>query len=950
MNLKFNFLSLLVSMVMIFYSVSLSAQTTGTIAGSVTEKATKEGMIGVNIVLKGTSYGGASDVEGNYKIERINPGEYAVQVSYIGYKKVIYTGIKVQAGQTTKLNIQLEEEELTITQEVVVVGERPIFDIEQANSAVQIKSEDLAATPLQNVQSIAGSQAGITQTADGIYVRGGKPYETGYYVDGVSAKDPLAGTGFGLDLNVDDIDAVDVVTGGIGAESGATSGFVSVKTKEGSKDTHLKISHQRDYFLKGENNYDWSWNYDSWDGTLSGDFYPVTGLMSLLGLESPGELTYYSNFSYSGNDEFTKKPANQLHSSLYDSDFLAPKQDNRWSGSFKLTWKPKPSEKIFLSYRRSININQNSNMLRFVSLTGDVRPGYQYNFSLMPDNATTYTSDLNQTILGYTKTLSNTDFIDIRFARLFSKLRADANGRPWRADSLTEDYNPESIITDPISYWDGSTDNVVYVVQGDPYTVGLINKGISSVWHDHWAEEYTFKFDYTYQDLRTQFQTGFEHINSTYQWIDIRYPWIGAPIRPGAPSTQLGKSHEVWNVSPFNGGMYVSYKVSEKGFIGSIGLRASYFNSGSFAEDLIFSKTSTFPINKTFVDKYEKETIGIFGSHYWLRFLPKIKVSFPVSDNQMLFFNYGHSISWPQAYQLYSKIDENNVSRMGSDTRGNPTLKPETTVEYELGIRNQLSQNDALTIVAFTKDKFDYITTTGDQEISHDGTYYYTYKNDDYAKILGVEVTYLTRLTKDLRANASVSYQQASAKSSDFADFSVRKRDEITTKETFLPWDRPWMVKVGFNYTSPRDMEGVTGIFLSDWQVNLSSSFQSGKRYDKLTETGIDNTSGLMTYKTEPQNRSSQLAGWNYWTDLGAKRNIRFVGTNLVISLKITNLFNNKNSNIINPLTGEAYEAGDDYPGANPLKPHPFANNVNPFNPARYSAQRHIIMGVSLEL
>lgn len=949
-ELNFSKILMSLSLFLLTSSIVFSQTTTGSIGGKVIDKATKEEMIGVNILVKGTSHGAGTDLEGNYVIDKVNPGEYNIQVSYIGYKRVIYTGIKVVAGQRTVLNIALEEEELTIAQEIVVIGERPIFDIEQANSAVQVKAEDLSAAPIQNVQAIAGAQAGINQTADGIYVRGGKPYETGYYVDGVSAKDPLAGTGFGLDLNVDDIDAVDIVTGGIGAESGATSGLISITTKEGSNKTNFKLSHQRDYFAKGENKYDWSWNYDSYDATLSGKFYPITGILSLMGIENIGDLTYYANFSYSGSDEFTKAPAKQLHSSLFSTDFFAPKQDNRWSGSFKLTWKPTPSEKLFFSYRRSININQSANMLRFVTLTGDVKPGYQYNFALMPDNATTYTSDLNQTILGYTKTLSSTDFIDFRFARLFSKLRADANGRPWRPDSLTEDYNPESIITDPISYWDGSTNQIVYVVQGDPYTAGLYNKGISTIWHDHWAEEYTLKADYTYQDLRKQVQLGIEHVLSQYQWIDIRYPWIGAPIRPGAQSTQLGRSSELWNVSPFNGGIYASYRITEKGFIGSIGLRAAYFNAGSFANDLIYDEASPFPINKAFVKKYEKETIGMFGSHYWLRFLPKVKVSFPVSDNQMLFFNYGHSISWPQAYQLYSRIDEKDVSRLNGDTRGNPTLKPETTVEYELGIRNQLSQNDALTIVAFTKDKFDYITTTGEQEVSQNGIYYSTYKNDDYAKILGIEVTYLTRLSNSIRANASVAYQQASAKSADYSDFSVRKRDEITTKETYLPWDRPWMFKLALYYNSPKNMDGMLGAFLSDWQVNLSSNLQSGKRYSKLTPVGIDNTSGLMSYKTEPQNRNVLIAGWDFWADLGAKKYVKFSGASLVFSLKVTNLFNNQNSTIINPLTGRAYEAGDPYPGADPLKPHPFASTVNPFNPARYLPQRHIIMGVSLEL
>ncbi|MCA0447705.1 MAG: TonB-dependent receptor [Bacteroidetes bacterium] len=933
-----------------FTGTSLFAQNHGSISGSVVDKETKEPLIGVNIVLKGTYYGAATDIDGNYKIENVGPGEYNIQASYVGYQKVLQTGIKVLAGKDTKVKFALPVEMLSLDQEVLVIGEKPIFDIEQANSAVQVKAEDLTATPLQNIQQVAGNQAGIVQTVDGIYVRGGKPYETGYYVDGVSAKDPLAGTGFGLELNLDDIDAVDVVTGGIGAESGATSGFISVKTKEGGKEHKMKVNHQRDYFTDGETDRKWSWNYDSWDGTISGPLSPVTGLAGLFGKDL-GEVTYYTNFSYSGSDEFTKKPASQLYSSLFDNNTsLAPKEDNRWSGAFKITWKPEPTQKWFYSYRRSVNINQNSNMLKFVSLTGDLRPGYQYAFALIPDKATTYTSDLNQIILGYTQTLSSNDYLDFRVARVFSKLRADANGRPWRPDSLSEDYNPESIITDPISYWGGSTGDVRYVVQGNPKESGLYNKGISTTWHDHWAEEYTFKTDYTWQDQRVTFQTGFEHLLSTYQWVDIQSPWIGAPIRPGDATTQLGYAHEIWKVSPFNGGVYASYKIAEKGFIGSIGLRMSYFYPGDFADKLINNDKGTFPINPSFVNKYKKETVSLGGSNYWLRALPKVKVSFPVSDNQMLFFNYGHSISWPQAYQLYSKIDETDVSRLRGERRGNPTLKPETTVEYELGIRNQITANDALTVVAFTKDKFDYITTTGEQEIQHKNQYYYTYKNDDYAKILGIEVTYLTRITKELKVNSSVSYQQASAKSSDFSEFTSRKQDAITTKETFLPWDRPWMFKVGLTYTSPSEIDNWYGALLENWNINLTSNLQSGKRYDKLTADGIDNTTGLMNYTTLPTDRYSKLGDWWFWADLGARRNVNFQNFKMVISLKVTNLFDNKNSTVINPLTGSAYESGDPYPSYDPLNPHPLYTNVNPFNPARYLPQRHIVFGVSVEL
>ena len=38
---------------------------------------------------------------------------------------------------------------------------------------------------------------GAVQSSDGIHIRGGRNYETGFYIDDVSARDPLAGTGFG---------------------------------------------------------------------------------------------------------------------------------------------------------------------------------------------------------------------------------------------------------------------------------------------------------------------------------------------------------------------------------------------------------------------------------------------------------------------------------------------------------------------------------------------------------------------------------------------------------------------------------------------------------------------------------------------------------------------------------------------------------------------------------
>jgi outer membrane receptor protein involved in Fe transport len=67
-------------------------------------------------------------------------------------------------------------------------------------------------------------------------------------IDGVSVQDPLAGTGFGLQLSSNVLEEVEVITGGYNAEYGqATSGVVNVKTKEGSyKNYSFGISYKKD--------------------------------------------------------------------------------------------------------------------------------------------------------------------------------------------------------------------------------------------------------------------------------------------------------------------------------------------------------------------------------------------------------------------------------------------------------------------------------------------------------------------------------------------------------------------------------------------------------------------------------------------------------------------------------------------------------------------------------
>src|SRR5262249_45533566 len=150
----------------------------------------------------------------------VNPGAYIVDVSLLGYKTVEFTNTKVTAGDTTILNVKMEESALSIGQEIVIVGEKPLFNLEETQSNRSISGEDIKAAAAKSVQDIVSLQAGVVQADNEIHIRGGRTYENAYLLDGVSVQDPLAGTGFGLQLSPAAIKEVEVITGGYNAEYG----------------------------------------------------------------------------------------------------------------------------------------------------------------------------------------------------------------------------------------------------------------------------------------------------------------------------------------------------------------------------------------------------------------------------------------------------------------------------------------------------------------------------------------------------------------------------------------------------------------------------------------------------------------------------------------------------------------------------------------------------------
>ncbi len=139
---------------------NLSTQTS--IYGKVTDVETGEGLIWANIVLtkNGVFFTGtATDFEGNYNIP-VDPGTYAVKITYTGYPEKSITGVIVKANQSSKLDIQIEEGF------IIYCGHSeykiPLIEIENTTSKTEMTSEQIRNQPSKNITELIQSTPGVS--------------------------------------------------------------------------------------------------------------------------------------------------------------------------------------------------------------------------------------------------------------------------------------------------------------------------------------------------------------------------------------------------------------------------------------------------------------------------------------------------------------------------------------------------------------------------------------------------------------------------------------------------------------------------------------------------------------------------------------------------------------------------------------------------------------------
>ena len=925
----------------------------GSIRGKVSDNATHEGLVGVNVIIKGTYYGASTDIDGNFEIKNVSPGIYTLTFRLLGYKEVERTGLRVAADAATTVNMELQETALSLGQEVVVVGQKPLMDVAETQSTKTISADDIKRSAVENVKDVVAQQVGVVESDNEIHIRGGRSYENSYLLDGISIQDPLAGTGFGLQLSSNSLAQMEIITGGYNAEYGqATSGIVNVKTKDGTSKYDLYVQYKTDHWGLNNNSIS-NFNSDDYEANVSGP-EPITHyVLPAIGIKIPGEITLFGSFAagftdghvlwadrYEGGQliRFKINTPHRLNSSIFYGTRFAPRLSNNWYGLGKITYKPEQTLKITYAYNQSVTIDQNTQSLQTNLEYVEPNPGYQYQFQDLLGSANVYTHNSIVHTLSVTQTLSAKTYYDLKIAHFFTQLRADANGLYW-----TQYQEPIDVVSLPPEYYNTSSDTIG-IIPGD----GFYDFGNASTWHDHYFINDEVKFDITSNFTeRNRFKAGLDMNFQQMQLIDIYMPWVGV----------MGLNNDIYKVFPAMGSAYSQETITTKGMILNFGLRFDYWFPGKYVDDAV-KNPAVVTIPQEIRDKYYQDTYNFFGRRWKGRISPRLGISHPVSDNQTLFLNYGHFSKWPRPQFVYAKLSPSNA-KSTFQTFGNPDLNPETTVSYELGLRNQFTNDDVLTVTAYYKDIFDYVQTK-DVQISAAGLIgqnFITYVNSDYARSRGIEVEYRKRIGSWFNGSVSGSYSVVTGKSSSADEGLLVVSGDMfeVINETYLNWDRPLQLSANLSAYNNKG-NGIFGFgrgLLDDFQVYCRIFFESGKRYTPYYFTGSYAANGEPLYAPDNQNPYSKIGSNWFWVNLNFEKYFTVAGMDLTFMLEVKNLFNNLNAAIIDPVTGTAYVFGDPVPNSwnDPL--HPELNapiDPFPFNTARYLTYRNIKLGVSVKL
>ena len=183
----------------------------GKISGSVTDEETGQPLIGTNIVVVGKGIGAATNTTGQYTIEKLLPGEYLLEFSYIGYKNSEIQAVKISPENTVQLDVKLELADLQLNEIIVTPGQFAVMGKEPTVRQT-LTRQDLQTVPFgEDIYRAITRLPGVTANdfSAKFTIRGGKNEDVLVLMDGQELYEPFHLKDLdGGSLSIIDIEAI----------------------------------------------------------------------------------------------------------------------------------------------------------------------------------------------------------------------------------------------------------------------------------------------------------------------------------------------------------------------------------------------------------------------------------------------------------------------------------------------------------------------------------------------------------------------------------------------------------------------------------------------------------------------------------------------------------------------------------------------------------------------
>ncbi len=965
-------LTILTIFLVLNITVYTFAGTTGKISGTIKDKKTGETMPGVNVRIEGGTLGASTNANGGFTILNVSPGIYSIKATMIGYKTVTQTDVRISIDLTTQVDFKMEET-IMEGEEVKIVAERKIVRKDLTARTAVVASEEIAKAPVEEMEDILATQAGVTKdSGGGIHIRGGRSGEVAYWVDGVSVTDSYNGN-IAVEVENTAIKEMQVISGAFNAEYGqAMSGIVNIATKDGGQEYHGSANvYFGDYFS--------SKSYDTFGENEANDPNKVfmnTGSFDPSGIQNyqlsldgpvPGfkdKLTFYATGRYFDSENFLYGQRRFLpHDWSYERTNPETNQDEwvirasgdgkyvpmnpymKYSSQFKLT--SRLTEKMKLSY----NVMWNKAEYK------DYNDNHAYKYN--PDGVPQKFEDGLTNIFKLTHTLSAKTYYDLSATYTQFKYHhyTHKNLADYVVHPMLSQFKPDYSFNtggENMNRFERETQSMVLKLDAVSQTVEhhQIKGGFEFRQHEMYYDDVNVipKTDELGQEI---FHVVVDAEGNPI-FDEYGFP-IGFTIEPQILDTS-SPSHDRYTHKPKEASFYLQDKMEYDDIIVNAGVRFDYFDpDGQVLTDPtdpdinrpLRPENQYYDLNGN--GERDKDEHGVFSEpevtlaerqDYWYKdagspaqLSPRIGIAYPMSEKGVIHFSYGHFFQIPKFEDLYKNPDFEMEGGTGLTTKmGNTELKPQKTVSYEIGLQQELTEDVGISADIYFRDVRDLVSSDKIVEIFGGSQKYSQYTNRDFGNIRGIAVSLTKRYSNNFSASIDYTYQIAEGNASNPDDaFDDIKGDNEPEKQLLpLLWDQRHLVNVLLTFSVP-----------DNWSLSLLGTLGSGFPYTPST-----GAIGAFQENSGRKPSSTNL-------DIKFSKDLKLGRFYYTFFVNLYNAFDKLNEEDVYGDTGRAYYSLSEQDALNSAAATGRVDYVNSIQeifrePTRYSEPRRLQLGMSV--